>query len=575
MTNQSIVVESVDFNGKKLRYVKDRDPLFVFCDISAALGYASPDGLMRYVSKTDIERIRIKQPMNAIRWSALRNIFEKARKPVESKRLHDFIVENILPSVERKLPRSKVKPLVKPFGGRIAGWRDGRLITTSVAISDRVKCRHDDVMAGVFAHRSEIEQFGVIVFDQESFITNNGIEQHQIAILDEKQAAALLACMHKLTAKDELTRAFYEISQNKPAPISAAKRMPVLDASFTKTDSSEPSLAQTPGVNKVVSVPKPEANALVVASAVGQDNMKDGIPTMSSLEMVEFINSQRGEGEVELRHDHFMAKVPKVLGDAAPKFSGTAFYTNGTGAKVSRPCYRFPKREACLMAMSYSYDLQAKVFDRMTALERQQASKASVQSQFAIPQTLHEALQLASNIEKERVAAVAMLAVSNAKLAVSDVKLAIAEPKAEALDVIANTDGLYSLQEAGKALGQPPNKFIDWLRDEVGNWIYKRNRLSKNMPFADKERDGYLVVKSVSRLDRNGEEKMEPQTMVTPKGLAKIAILLKDIPPMYITNPSPASRPRGMAKQAIERAFKSFVPAAFEDLQTMQQAPLF
>lgn len=45
--------------------------------------------------------------------------------------------------------------------------------------------------------------------------------------------------------------------------------------------------------------------------------------TMTSLEMVAFINSQRKEGEVELRHDNFMAKVPKVLGDDAPKFLGT------------------------------------------------------------------------------------------------------------------------------------------------------------------------------------------------------------------------------------------------------------
>ena len=39
--------------------------------------------------------------------------------------------------------------------------------------------------------------------------------------------------------------------------------------------------------------------------------------TMTSLELVDYINSQRGEGESELRHDHFMAKVPKVLGDKA------------------------------------------------------------------------------------------------------------------------------------------------------------------------------------------------------------------------------------------------------------------
>lgn len=91
--------------------------------------------------------------------------------------------------------------------------------------------------------------------------------------------------------------------------------------------------------------------------------------TMTSLELVEFINSQRGEDEAELRHDHFMAKVPKVLGDDAPKFSGTSFYSGNGSAKIERAIYIFPKREACLMAMSYSYELQAKVFDRMTELE--------------------------------------------------------------------------------------------------------------------------------------------------------------------------------------------------------------
>ena len=93
--------------------------------------------------------------------------------------------------------------------------------------------------------------------------------------------------------------------------------------------------------------------------------------TMSSLELVEFINTQRGPGKVQLRHDHFMAKVPKVLGFHAPKFLGTQKYGNGN----SREICVFPKREACLMAMSYSYELQAIVYDRMTAQERQAQMK--------------------------------------------------------------------------------------------------------------------------------------------------------------------------------------------------------
>ena len=48
--------------------------------------------------------------------------------------------------------------------------------------------------------------------------------------------------------------------------------------------------------------------------------------TMSSLEIVDFINEYRAKNEsnpVQLRHDSFMAKVPKVLGEnQSPKFIG-------------------------------------------------------------------------------------------------------------------------------------------------------------------------------------------------------------------------------------------------------------
>lgn len=95
-------------------------------------------------------------------------------------------------------------------------------------------------------------------------------------------------------------------------------------------------------------------------------------PTMTSMEMVEFINSQRKEGEAELRHRDFTAKVPKVLGEEmSEKFRTSLKDSYGR----DQPGYRFPKREACLMAMSYSYDLQAKVYDRMTALEAKAATK--------------------------------------------------------------------------------------------------------------------------------------------------------------------------------------------------------
>lgn len=116
--------------------------------------------------------------------------------------------------------------------------------------------------------------------------------------------------------------------------------------------------------------------------------------TMSSVELVSYINSERKEGESELRHDHFMDKVVKVVGEVrAPIFRGTYLDVQNK----ERPCYKLPKREACLMAMSYSYDLQAKVFDKMTELEAQQAPQ--------IPKTyaaaLLEAGRLAEIVEQQ------------------------------------------------------------------------------------------------------------------------------------------------------------------------------
>jgi hypothetical protein len=106
-------------------------------------------------------------------------------------------------------------------------------------------------------------------------------------------------------------------------------------------------------------------------------------PTMSSLEMVDYINAERQlKAEEEgmpfpckkyrkLEHRSFMKKVPNVLGNAAEKFFATDTYINGTGGVVERDICNFPKREACLMAMSYSYELQAKVYDYMEELDRQ------------------------------------------------------------------------------------------------------------------------------------------------------------------------------------------------------------
>lgn len=63
-----------------------------------------------------------------------------------------------------------------------------------------------------------------------------------------------------------------------------------------------------------------------------------------------------------------------MLGERSAEFSANLPDLYGRPRKG----YVFQKREACLMAMSYSYDIQAKVYDRMTELEAKQAHDPSL-----------------------------------------------------------------------------------------------------------------------------------------------------------------------------------------------------
>lgn len=125
----------------------------------------------------------------------------------------------------------------------------------------------------------------------------------------------------------------------------------------------------------------------------------DTTVTMTSHELVEFINNHRKEqaegsgyafpskGFAKLEHKNFLAKVPEVLGaQTSAKFLADLPDSYGR----LQPAYRFPKREATLMAMSYSYALQAAVYDHMTALE---AKAAQPQPQVALPHDYITALE--------------------------------------------------------------------------------------------------------------------------------------------------------------------------------------
>ena len=94
------------------------------------------------------------------------------------------------------------------------------------------------------------------------------------------------------------------------------------------------------------------------------------VPTMSSLDLVDIINSMRPEGSAELRHDNFMKKIENHPGITSPKFLGHVEIDIGNGAKRKSKCYHLPKRECELLVMSESLEVQTKVYDRMVELEQ-------------------------------------------------------------------------------------------------------------------------------------------------------------------------------------------------------------
>ena len=211
--------------------------------------------------------------------------------------------------------------------------------------------------------------------------------------------------------------------------------------------------------------------------------------TMTSLELVDFINQQRKEGEAVLRHADFLTKVPLVLGGGERNFSST--YRDSQNKE--RPCYRFPKREACLMAMSYSYELQAKVFDRMTELEAQQTPK--------VPQTYAQALLEAGRL--------AQLAEEQAQ------KLALAAPKVAFVDKYVQATGLFTFREVAKLLKANEARFREFLIDsKVMYYLGKKLTAYKNHEDA-----GRFAVKTDTA--KNGHDYR--QTFFTPKGVHWVA----------------------------------------------------
>lgn len=226
----------------------------------------------------------------------------------------------------------------------------------------------------------------------------------------------------------------------------------------------------------------------------------NSVATMTSREIAELTGKE---------HKHVLADIRKMLAELQedePAFR--RIYLDSMNRDQIE--YALNRELTDVLLTGYSAKLRRVVIARWHELEAKQAAPAA-------PATLSrmDILTLALDSEKRAVEA--------------ETQLAIAAPKADALDRIAGATGSITIREAAKDLQVKPLTFSNWLREH--KWIYKQGR--SNLAHQPRIDAGYMAHK-VTLVEVEGDdgvtfEKPVTQARITPKGLAKLAVVFGEV----------------------------------------------
>ncbi|WP_375630418.1 MULTISPECIES: phage antirepressor KilAC domain-containing protein [unclassified Bartonella] len=210
--------------------------------------------------------------------------------------------------------------------------------------------------------------------------------------------------------------------------------------------------------------------------------------TMSSIEIA---------GVCSKKHKNVMRDIKQIFSEL--KFEPAKFLSSYIDEQgKTRPCYNLPKRECLILVSGYSTALRAKIIDRWQELEKQVATP---QVDYSKPEALLGVLNhLQSQIEQK------------------DHVIAELAPKAEALEGLKRSDGLFGLIEAAKMLEVRPKDLTDYLRKH--DWVYRRAPGAPLLPYQDKIKKGFMDCPAITIQRPDGTEKVLPSTKITSRGLA-------------------------------------------------------
>lgn len=223
----------------------------------------------------------------------------------------------------------------------------------------------------------------------------------------------------------------------------------------------------------------------------------NAVTSMSSREIAELTGKQ---------HAHVMRdtrKMLEALGKDVSSFG--SIFKDGYGREQQE--YVLDRELTLTLVSGYDIPLRHRVVTRLAELEAQIAKPAI------------DPMQALSDPAVMR----GLLLTYTEKVISLESRVAEQEPKVKAFNRIAEGEGMLNLQTTGKVLQQPPNKFIQKLREL--RWIFKRPGAKYNSAHVDKINAGYLATKAHEYEKPDGTIHVNDQVMVTPKGLAKLALI--------------------------------------------------